>query len=323
MSTMNSPSLLTVLASGSAGNASLLEADHFGLLIDCGLRPQYLTERLAAAGRSWDHVHAVLLTHTHSDHWNRYTLAHLRRRNIPLIAHPHHHAAMTRCEEHEPLRRAQLTREFSDDQVITLTPQFTAQAVAVPHDSDPTFAFRFESRDPTTGLGWSLGFASDVGHPTAALLTAFLGVDALAIEYNHDVPLQKASRRPRFLIDRVLGAYGHLSNQQASELTAAIAQSSSASSASHSPSASGLMGLVQLHLSRECNHPELAQAAGREALRHHAPSAQLITASQHRVAPSLTLIARPRIPPTLPESFPPSSPVQPRLPGMDAEPHLA
>ena len=40
----------TVLASGSGGNATLLEVDGFGLLIDCGLHPRFLTARLAAVG---------------------------------------------------------------------------------------------------------------------------------------------------------------------------------------------------------------------------------------------------------------------------------
>jgi phosphoribosyl 1,2-cyclic phosphodiesterase len=251
-----------------------------------------------------------LLTHTHSDHWNRHTLAHLRRRNIPLIAHPHHHAAMTRCEEHEPLRRAKLTRTFAADQPFPLGPTLTGRAVVVPHDSEPTFAFRLECRDADTGFGWSLGFASDVGHPTEELLTAFLGVDALAIEYNHDVALQRASRRPRFLIDRVLGSHGHLSNQQAGELTAAIARSSGES---------GLWGLVQLHLSRECNQPELAQAAGLAALQESAPSARLITAGQHRAAEPLELPVRPcrQIIPVSIRTRPQR--VQPSLPGLGGD----
>jgi glyoxylase-like metal-dependent hydrolase (beta-lactamase superfamily II) len=61
------PLRFTVLASGSGGNASLLEADGFGLLLDAGLGPRQLAGRLAAVGASWQQVHAVLLTHTHSD----------------------------------------------------------------------------------------------------------------------------------------------------------------------------------------------------------------------------------------------------------------
>ena len=65
----------TVLASGSSGNASLIEADGFGLLLDAGLGPRILGGRLRQIGLSWSHVHAALLTHTHSDHWSDRTFA--------------------------------------------------------------------------------------------------------------------------------------------------------------------------------------------------------------------------------------------------------
>jgi len=84
----------TVLASGSAGNASLVEADGFGLLLDAGLGPRTLATRLAAAGLSWQAVHGAVLTHTHSDHWNERTLGHLHRRRLPLWCHGDHQAAL-------------------------------------------------------------------------------------------------------------------------------------------------------------------------------------------------------------------------------------
>ena len=85
------PLQFTVLASGSGGNASLLEANGFGVLIDAGLGPRQLSARLTAVGASWQRVSAVLLTHTHTDHWNERTLEHLRRHRIPLHCHPGHH----------------------------------------------------------------------------------------------------------------------------------------------------------------------------------------------------------------------------------------
>src|SRR5437899_2448827 len=84
----------TVLASGSGGNASLLQLDGFGLLLDAGVGPRILQQRLAAAAASWNDVNAVLLTHTHSDHWRDRTLAHLQRRRIPLYCHPGHHEGL-------------------------------------------------------------------------------------------------------------------------------------------------------------------------------------------------------------------------------------
>src|SRR5438128_4624387 len=80
----------TVLASGSSGNASLLRANGFGVLIDAGLGPRLLNYRLAAVGARWDHIHAVFLTHVHADHWRDRTLAHLCRLGIALYCHAEH-----------------------------------------------------------------------------------------------------------------------------------------------------------------------------------------------------------------------------------------
>lgn len=273
----------TALASGSSGNAALLEADGFGLLIDCGLRPEYLSERLTAIGRAWANVSAVLLTHTHTDHWNRHTLAHLRRLNLPLIAHPAHHAVLSGTDEYDPLRRAGLTCEYKAGRSDAIGPDWTMRPVPVPHDSDPTFGFRLDGPDSA----WSVGYASDVGHPTAVLAEAFAGVDLLALEFNHDVRMQKTSRRPVTLINRVLGDDGHLSNAQAATLTRAVAGTGR------------LQCVVQLHLSRDCNRPELAAVAGREAIRADAPTAAIVTASQQQptrpleIAPNPVRVVRP------------------------------
>ena len=102
------------------------------------------------------------------------------------------------------------------------------------------------------GLAWSVGYASDLGCGSAELVEAFAGVDVLALEYNHDEKMERTSPRPKFLVERVLGDCGHLSNQQAADFTAAVAARSGHGFPSH---------LVQLHLSRDCNHPELARVA--------------------------------------------------------------
>ena len=57
-----------------------------------GSRPRQLAARLATVGASWQDIHAVVLTHTHSDHWNDRTFAHLHRRNLPVYCHADHHA---------------------------------------------------------------------------------------------------------------------------------------------------------------------------------------------------------------------------------------
>src|SRR5436305_10743914 len=80
----------TALASGSGGNACLVQGDGPGVLIDLGLGPRQLARRLAARGLSWRDVRAVLLTHTHGDHWTETGLTHLARLGVRLYCHAEH-----------------------------------------------------------------------------------------------------------------------------------------------------------------------------------------------------------------------------------------
>jgi phosphoribosyl 1,2-cyclic phosphodiesterase len=270
----------TILASGSSGNAALLEADGFGLLIDCGLHPRTLTARLREIDAGWDRINAVILTHTHGDHWKEFTLADLRSRKIPIYAHVEQFEQLSMAAlSYQSLRQAKLARTYADNCLLELVSGLVVRPIRVSHDAEPTFAFRIECRD-SQGVVWSVGYASDLGCGSAELIEAFAGVDVLALEFNHDEKLERKSRRPKVLVDRVLSDYGHLSNAQAAELTTAIAAKSGPGFPSH---------LVQLHLSRECNDPELASAAGREALAALRPRAEVITARQNVATKPISL----------------------------------
>ncbi|HEY3787404.1 MAG TPA: MBL fold metallo-hydrolase [Urbifossiella sp.] len=271
----------TVLASGSGGNASLIEINGFGLLIDCGLHPKDLTGRLASIGSSWDRIHAVILTHTHSDHWNSRSLATLRTRRIPVYAHQAHldhmdHASTSLASLH----RANLTRTYTGDSILEFAPGLTGRPVWVSHDSEPTFGFRIDYHDDGDGPAWSIGYAADLGCASEELVEAFAGVDVLAMEFNHDEKLERASKRPAFLVQRVLGDRGHLSNRQAADVTRAVAARSGPMFPAH---------LVQLHLSEDCNVPSLAEAVGRNALADLNPAATVTTAKQDSPSRSIAL----------------------------------
>lgn len=306
----------TVLASGSGGNASLLELDGFSLLIDCGLQPRYLTARLQSIGASWARVSAVVLTHTHTDHWKDATLAELRARRIPMYAHPQHYAYIAeRAASFATFSAAGLAREYSDGRAIEFTKNLHCLPIRVSHDSVPTYAFRIDGHDDQPpGPAWSLGYASDLGCGSPELIAAFTGVDVLALEYNHDELMERASPRPKFLVDRVLGDMGHLSNKQAAELTATIAGRSGDGFPSH---------LFQLHLSKDCNKPELAAVAGREALVALNPATEVITARQDVATKTVTLARRPnsgaRNAARVNRPAPKRRTVQPSLPGFDDE----
>ena len=298
---------LAVLASGSSGNSTLLESDGFSVLIDAGLGPRLLASRLADVGATWQQINAVVLTHTHSDHWRDRTLEHLRRMRIPLYCHAGHHGVLRSYSPAFPaLADAGLVREFARDGVLMLTPTLSCRPIEIRHDSEPTFAFRFAGTDSELGRPWAVSYAADLGCWTTELAAALANADVLALEFNHDEYMERASRRPAELIERVLGDDGHLSNLQAAEFLQAILAAGDKCSPQH---------LVQLHLSRECNRPVLAAAAARRILGDQ-PSMEVHTSVQGRVGPILSLDAI-TVPYRAPARLRPAGFVQPCLPGME------
>jgi phosphoribosyl 1,2-cyclic phosphodiesterase len=268
----------TVLASGSGGNASLVEAEGFGVLIDAGLGPRQLAARLAAAGAGWPSVRAVLLTHAHSDHWKDRTLAHLRRRRIPLYCHPGCHSAVSLYSPaFSGLAADGLVRPFAAGEEFALAPGLRCRPLPVRHDGGPTFGFRLSGAPDLFGDAPALGYVADLGSWDDALADALADVDVLAVEFNHDAAMEYASGRSPRLIARVLGDEGHLSNAQGADLVRAVLARSASGRPRH---------VVQLHLSRHCNHPELAREAARAVL---ADGVGLHTAEQDAAGATLHL----------------------------------
>src|SRR5262249_32725380 len=213
----------TVLASGSAGNASLIQTSVAGILLDGGLGPQELTARLAQAALSPDSIRAMLLTHTHTDHWKDRTLAWLHKRGVPLYCHAGHHAVLTRqSPAFREMLESGLVRPFAADQDFTPVLGLTCRPFPVRHDSGATFGFRVEGPADLLGRRAAVGSAAARGTWSMPVVEALSDVDLLAVEFNHALELERNSSRPAILIARVLGDEGHLSNDQAAALLRAV-----------------------------------------------------------------------------------------------------
>jgi phosphoribosyl 1,2-cyclic phosphodiesterase len=312
------PMRFSVLASGSSGNSSLLEVDGFGVLIDSGLGPRQLGYKLASFGASWKNLHAVLLTHTHSDHWKERTFAHLRRQHIPLYCHAGHRQQL---QVYSPsfglLLEAGLVRSYEINEELHLGPSLRCMPFGLRHDGGVTCGFRFQGPGDLYGQPSSLAYAADLGCWHADLARTLGGADVLALEFNHDVQMEKNSGRSPHLIARVLGDEGHLSNEQAADLLR--------ESLRH-PDEHRLQHVVLLHLSRHCNKPNLAQAAARRVLEKSHPHVLIHTANQDRPGPSIEVgngqTCRPRraLPTTAPRPPRKVRFSQPWLPGWENEP---
>jgi phosphoribosyl 1,2-cyclic phosphodiesterase len=275
----------TVLASGSGGNASLLESAGFGLLVDIGLGPRQLATRLAARGRSWRNVHAVLLTHTHSDHWRGRSLAALHSRRIPLYCHEEHLTDLAAGAPEfvfDRLQAAGLLRTYSEERPPEFGGPIRCTPLPLPHDGGATFGFRFGGPGDLLSGEWSLGYLADLGSWDDGLASALADVDLLALEFNHDVAMQRSSGRHPMLIARCLGDEGHLSNEQAAELLRETLRRSITGR---------MQQLVQLHLSRQCNRPSLAQSAAQSVLDQLGQAVAIHSATQHSPSPPFEFAA--------------------------------
>lgn len=244
---------ICVLGSGSGGNATLVELDGRAMLIDAGFGPRALAKRLAAVGSHLDQIEGVLLTHLDTDHFKPTLIKTLLEREIPVACHQRHEARIYRSAQRVQgtdarlLRKAGLLHLFDDG--LTEAPMrdgapVRVRPVPLAHDRSGTYGFVVHNRTKR------LGYATDLGRVPGALVEAFVDVDVLAIESNYDPEMQARSDRPWFLKNRITSGNGHLSNGETLAAVRTIV-ARSARPPAH---------VVLLHLSRQCNCPDLVRS---------------------------------------------------------------
>ena len=243
---------LRILGSGSSGNLAILDVPDPGdenkpprhLLIDLGLGPRTTRTRLTRHGGelALDRVIGVLATHADQDHL-RPSWAHtITCHRWPIYASPSHHPGLARLGV--PAARLHAVPDLGRS--VQITPELSVSAAIAPHDDHGTSAYRIEFSIPD-GRTVSLGWATDLGRVTTPVERLLEGCDALGIESNYDPELQSRSTRPPFLKRRITGGHGHLSNQEALDAVRRLARH-------REPSFIAL-----IHLSRDCNHPDLVR----------------------------------------------------------------
>ncbi|MGC2108606.1 MAG: MBL fold metallo-hydrolase [Candidatus Korobacteraceae bacterium] len=263
---------VTVLASGSKGNCTLVSSTGTRLLIDAGLSCRELLRRLLLCGEDPCRIDAVLVTHEHADHIAGIRVL-ARRLKIPVyITAPTYHAYQ-RCVRDSAGHRVVLERREhfcsgSSFQIgdIAVTP-FT-----IPHDAvDPVgFTFRCD--------GVKVGICTDLGYMPASVRDHLRGCHMLIIESNHDLELLRGGPYPWSVKQRVMSRVGHLSNDALADFLTTDYDG-------------GAEFLILAHLSEQNNHPEIARVTAERALgaQRSLLSNRLMLAAQHQPLPALRL----------------------------------
>jgi phosphoribosyl 1,2-cyclic phosphodiesterase len=227
---------LVVLASGSSGNAALIESGGRAVLLDVGLSARETLRRVAASGAGDARIEAILLTHEHVDHVRGARVL-ARRLGIPVMATAGTLRAAAACLSDVPETIAVGRRDRFSVAGMKVTSFATA------HDAAESAGFAFESR-----RGHRVAVATDTGVVTPEVADALAGAHAIGLESNHDLRMLDAGPYPPFLKRRIAGERGHLSNDDAAAALAALAWA-------------GLAHVFALHLSEQNNTPDAARVA--------------------------------------------------------------
>ena len=126
--------MLCPLASGSLGNALLVASAGARVLVDAGVSQRRLRSGLRAAGVEPDELDAVLLTHTHHDHFSAAAVGFCLGRNLPVYSTEENlaHLAAT-MPTFRRLVSGGLARPIDGKPVEV--GDMTVEAFPVPHDS--------------------------------------------------------------------------------------------------------------------------------------------------------------------------------------------
>lgn len=225
---------VSVLSSGSGGNATLISDGQAYVLVDIGISPRRISKLIQPFGISIDDIGALFITHSHSDHFAGLE-SFAKKHSIPIFASEETAASIDLSIGRNLERQGvSLDWNYLENGSSFIYSQMSITCFEVPHDANGAMAFTFENADS------KLGIATDLGIITNPVKYHLRDCTALVLEMNHDEAMLRDSNRPPILKSRISSRLGHLSNDQAVEFLEECDMEK-------------LRLLFPAHLSSECN----------------------------------------------------------------------
>lgn len=244
---------VSVLASGSKGNATYIETDDTKLLIDLGPTCAYVEEKLGELDVDPKEIKAILITHTHSDH----------TKGLKVFLKKYHPTVYL-----SEKMLLDLKQDMIYDNYVLVDGDFTLDDVMVrvvktSHDATDSNAYIVEKENA------SIVYMTDTGFINHKYFDVLKNRSVYIMESNHDIEKLLKGRYPYQLRRRVLSDRGHLSNiDSANYLVKFIGENTKK--------------IILAHLSEENNTPDLALNTLIGVLEEHEISFHNIEiASQH------------------------------------------
>lgn len=226
---------VSVLASGSRGNATYLTDGHTAILIDAGLSGTQIQRRMADKGLDPKRLDAILVSHEHADHIKG--VGPLSRRFGLTV----YISDATRQASHKALGPLFDVRPFTCGRAFAIG-TLAVHPFSLSHDAQDPAGFTVACN------GAKVGLATDLGMVTSVVKTHLDACDILILEANHDARMLIDGPYPWPLKQRIQSRSGHLSNDDTARLLATLRKER-------------LTHVILAHLSEENNTPQKARQA--------------------------------------------------------------
>lgn len=220
------------LFSGSSGNCQFIKTKKTAILVDAGLSGKKIQQEIINIGEDPKKIDAIFITHEHLDHVQGAGIL-SRRFDIPIYANEETWEAMNLTIGEVKPHNIKIIKD--DVEVGDLF----VEAFDVSHDSAKPVGYNIYYKNK------KISMVTDTGCVNDNIVNSISNSDLLLIESNHDEDMVLIGPYPWSLKRRVLGEYGHMSNDTAGNLiTRAIKK--------------GTEIVLLGHLSKENNFPQLA-----------------------------------------------------------------
>ena len=226
---------VTVLASGSKGNATWIEFGENHYLIDCGISYKQIKLRLASQGKNLDHLKGVFITHEHRDHVSGLRVL-LNQHHVPVFLSEGTFKGFDKRYMGE-IERWDV--RFLREETMISFDNFKLLPFNTYHDAIEPMGFKFIENER------SFVYMTDTGYFPLRKYDLIRNCDGYLIESNYESELLLESSRPWMLKRRILDDQGHLSNEDSANLMLDVIGKNT-------------KVIILAHLSEECNASHVA-----------------------------------------------------------------
>lgn len=236
---------MSVLASGSTGNATYVESDKGSLLVDAGMSGKKMADLFQQIDRKIEDLSGILVTHEHIDHIKGLGIL-ARKYHLPIYANEKTWERIEHSDKKIPSDQKFIFNPYETKAIAG----FDIESFSVSHDAvDPQFYIFHNDYKKLTII-------TDTGYVSDKMKGMIHGSDCFVFESNHDVDMLRMGRYPWNTKQRILSDYGHVSNEDAAHAMCDVITGST-------------KRIYLSHLSQDNNMKELARMSVSQVLNAH------------------------------------------------------